>query len=240
MDNILPAEFLFTFGPIAILSLSLAAVAVSYVFLLIKLGKSEKDKVFLQSKIRDQSSEILVASHEKGMRVINDATKKAQLIIKEAQVFSDETRIQFSSDFKATSKKYEEFLEKRSEEVSGLYEKFITDLRSDSEEQFKIITKDMENHSLSIIGEFREALEGERIFMHKELEGKITEEYKKAQKHIEDYKVDQMKKVDKQVFDILHALTSNVLGRSLSLKDHEDLVQRALAQMKVEMDSNIS
>lgn len=240
MNNTLPIEFLFTLGPIAILSLALAAVAVSYVFLLIKLSRSEKDKVFLQSKIRDHSSEILQQSHEKGMRIVQDATKKAQEIIEDAQVFSDETSSKFSADFKTTSQKYEEFLESRSGEVSKLYEKFITDLRSDSEEQFRIITKDMENHSLAIIGEFREALEGERIFMHKELEGKITEEFKKAQKHIEDYKVDQMKKVDKQVFDILHALTSNVLGRSLSLKDHEDLVQRALAQMKIELDSNLT
>lgn len=240
MNNILPTEFLFTFGPIAVLSLALAAVAVSYVFLLVKLGRSEKDKVFLQSKIRDHSSEILQQSHEKGMKIIEEATKKARLIIEEAQVFSEEAKTQFSSDFKATSKKYEEFLESRSGEVTKLYEKFITDLRSDAEEQFKVITKDMENHSLTIIGEFRETLEGERIFMHKELGSKIAEEYKKAQKHIEDYKVDQMKKVDKQVFDILHALTSNVLGRSLSLKDHEDLVQRALAQMKAEMDSDLS
>jgi F0F1-type ATP synthase membrane subunit b/b' len=239
MINILSTEFLFTLAPIAVLSLALAAVAVSYVFLLIKLSKSEKDKVFLQSKIRDHSSEILQQSHEKGLRIIQEATKKAQLILGEAQVFSNEAKAQFASDFKAASKKNEEFLESRTVEVSKMYEKFITDLRTDADEQFKMITKDMENHSLAIIGEFREALESERIFMHKELEGKIAEEYKKTQKHIEDYKVDQIKKVDKQVFDILHALTSNVLGRSLSLKDHEDLVQRALAKMKVEMDSDI-
>lgn len=239
MNSVLPAELFFIIAPVAVLSLALAVVAVSYIFLLIKLSRSEKDKVFLQSKIRDHSGDILQQSHDKGMKIVQEATKKAQSIIGEAQVFSDDAKIQFVSDFKATSKKYEEFLEVRSEEVSKLYEKFITDLRSGAEEQFKIITKDMENHSLAIIGEFRETLEGERIFMHKELESKITEEYKKAQKHIDDYKVDQMKKVDKQVFDILHALASNVLGRSLTLKDHEDLVQRALAQMKVEMESGI-
>lgn len=239
MNPVLSTDLLFTLGPIAVLSLSLAAVAVSYIFLLIKLSRSEKDKVFLQSKIRNHSTEMLHESHEKEMRIIQDAMKKAQSIIEEAQVFSEDVRAQFSSDFKATNKKYEEFLEGRSGEVTRLYEKFITDLRSSSEDQFKIITKDLENHSLAIMGEFRETLEGERIFMHKELEDKMTEEYKKAQKHIEEYKLDQMKKVDKQVFDILHALTKNVLGRSLSLKDHEDLVQRALAQMKAEMESGI-
>ncbi|MBU4015917.1 hypothetical protein KJ980_04420 [Patescibacteria group bacterium] len=237
MNSVLPTEFLFIFGPIAILSFSLAVVAISYIFLLIKLGRSEKDKVFLQNKIRDHSGELLQQSHEKGLKIIQEAIDKAQLIIKGAQVFSDEATSQFSSDYKAASKKYEEQLGNRSKEAVLLYEKFITDLRSDVEQQFKIITKDMENHSLVIIGEFREALESERIYMHKELEGKIAEEYKKTQKHIEDYKVDQMKKVDRRVFDIIHTLTGNVLSRSLSMKDHEDLVQKALVQLKVDMES---
>lgn len=226
MTNILPNEFLFIFGPIAILSFALAVVAVSYVFLLIRLGRSEKDKVFLQSRIRDHSSDILQQSHEKGLRIIQDSSEKAQLIVKGAQVFSDEAKSQ-----------YKELFENRSEEAVKLYEKFITDLRDDAEQQFKIIARDMENHSLANIGEFREVLESERIYMHKELEGKIVEEYKKAQKHIEDYKVDQIRKVDKQVFDILHVLAGNVLGKSLSIDDHEELVQRALAQLKIEMES---
>lgn len=240
MTNILPAELLFTLGPIAVLSLAMAAVAVSYVFLLIKLGKSEKDKVFLQSKIRDHASQTLQQSHEKGLRIIQEATKKAELIIQEAQIFSDETKTQFASNLQVVNKKHEEFLNKRSAEILKLYEQFIIDLRGDTEGQFKIISKDMQNHSLASIGEFRESLEGERIFMHKQLETKVEEEYKKVQKHIEDYKLDQMRKVDKKIFDILHGLTRNVLGRSLSLKEHEDLVQRALAQMKIEMESGMS
>lgn len=239
MSNILPAELLFIFGPIAVLSLALAAIAVSYIFLLIKFSKSEKDKVFLQSKIRDHTGEILQQSHEKASRIIQEATKKADTIIRRAEFLNEEVRTQFTSSLKEMSKKQEELFDKRSEDVVGLYEKFIKDLRSDTEEQFKIISKDMENHSLVVIGEFRDALESERILMHKQVEAKVEEEYKKIQKHIEDYKLDQIQKVDKQVFNILHALTRNVLGRSLSLRDHEDLVQKALVQLKVEMESGI-
>lgn len=239
MNFSLPTDWVFVLGSIAILSFSLAAIAISYVFLLIKLARSEKDKVFLQSKIRDHAGEILQQSHEKGLQIIQEATKKAQVILEDVEIFSDEAKAQFTASIQATNKKQEELLDKRSEEVLKLYEKFVADLRNSGEGQFKIISKDIENHSLTLVGEFREALESERILMHKQLESKVEEEYKKVQKQIEDYKVDQMKKVDKQIFDILHALTRNVLGRSLSLRDHEDLVQRALTQMKLEMDSEI-
>lgn len=229
-------EYLFTIAPIAVLSLALAAVAVSYVFLLVRLGKSEKDKVLLQSKLRDHASEILADAHEKRLKIIRDATEKAASMIKDTEVFNIEDKSKFITEIESVRKRQEEILAQRSEEISKLYSQFEANIQKETEEQFKIIAKDMENHALAGIGEFREALEEEKIMMNKDLSSKIDEEYKKAQKHIEDYKVDQMKKVDKQVFDILHALIRDVLGRSLSLKDHEDLVQKALLQMKSELN----
>ena len=240
MNSFLPEELLFTFGPIAVLSLALSAVAVSYVFLLIKLNKSEKDKVVLQSKVRDNASEILRQSHEKGLRILQEASAKAEAIIKDAQIFSDSTKDHFIADLQSAKQAQEKILSSRNEEISNLYDQFVADVRHDTNERFYIVAKDMENHALAGIGEFREALESERIFMHKQLESKVEEEYKKAQRHIEDYKSDQMEKIQKRVFDILHELLGDILGRSFSLKEHEDLVQKSLVQMKTEMSSEVA
>ncbi len=237
MSNVLPAELYLTIGPIAVLSLALAAVAVSYVFLLIKLGKSEKDKVFLQSKIRDHASDVLRDAHEKRLRILQEATETARTIINNTQLFSDEAKTQFATDLNTTRRKQDELLNKRSEEISKLYEQFANDVHAETTEQFKGVAKNMENYAITGIGEFKTALESEKLYMQKQLEVKVEEEYKKAQKNIEDYKIDQMKKVDKKVFDILHALIRDVLGKSLSLKDHEELVQKALAQMQTEMNT---
>lgn len=238
MNSVLPNELLFTFGPIAVLSLALSAVAVSYVFLLIRLNRTEKDKIVLQSKIRDNASQILEQSHEKGLRVVQEASAKAQEIIKDAQIFSDSTRDHFIADLQSARREQEKILASRNEEISNLYAQFVADVRHDTDARFRVVARDMENHALAGIGEFREALESERIFMHKQLESRVDEEYKKAQKHIETYKEEQMKKVEKRVFDILHELVRDVLGSSLSFKEHEDLVQKSLMQMKTELSSN--
>lgn len=235
MFGLLPADLYLTIAPIAALSLALAGVAVSYVILLIKLNKSEKDKIFLQSRIRDHATDILNESHQKSLRIIQDATEKARLIIKDTQVFNDDVKLKFTSDIQGIKKQHEEILNMRSEEISKLYNKFETDVMQDSQEQFKIIAKTLENSAIAGIGEFREALENERIFIHKQLESRLDEEYKKAQKDIENYKVEHMKRIDKQVFEILHTLVREILGKSLALKDHEELVQKALLQMQVEM-----
>ena len=239
MNYVLPSELLFTFGPIAVLSLALSAVAVSYVFLLIKLSKSEKDKVVLQSKIRDSASEVLQQSHDKSLKIIQEAVDKAEAIIKDAQIFSDATKDHFIADLQSAKQAQEKILSSRNEEISRIYDQFVADVRNDTNNRFRVVARDMENHALAGIGEFRESLESERIFLHKQLEGKVEEEYRHVKKDIEDYKAEQMKKIEKRVFDILHELLRDILGRSLSLKEHEDLVQKALVQMKTEMSSEI-
>lgn len=240
MNYFLPGDLLLTFGPIAVLSLALSAVAVSYVFLLMKLNKTEKDKVVLQSRIRDNASEILQQSHDKGLRIIQEATEKAETIIKEAQLFSDTTKDHFIADLQSAKKEQEKILATRNEEISRAYDQFVADVRHDVNERFRLVARDMENHALAGIGEFKENLESERIFMHKQLESKVAEEYEKVKKNIEVYKDEQMKKIEKRVFDILHDLVRDVLGRSLSFKEHEDLVQKALVQMKTEMSSEVN
>lgn len=239
MDNLLSQEYLYTVLPIAVLSLALAGVAVSYVFLLLRLGKSEKDKVYLQSKIRDHSMDILKEAHEKRLKIIQDAISKAGAIIQDTQFIGADVKTQFASDIQEMKKKQEEFLRIRQEHISKLYDDFEADMRKSTAEQFKILSKNMENLALGSVKEYKEEIEAEKVSIHKQIDQKIEEEVKKSQKHIEEYKLDQMKKIDKRVFDILEALTRDILGKSLTLKDHEDLIQKALVQLKTDMNSEI-
>jgi len=236
MNEVFLQEYLYVFGPTIILSLALAAVAVSYVVLLVRLGKSEKDKVFLQSKIRDQTSQILMDAHQRRLKIVQEALEKAGTIIKDTQVVDFDLKSQFISDLQDMKKKQEELLRQRHEQISALYDQFENSLRRETSDQLKSISKNMETKAEEGIVQFRQLIEGEKIAISKQLSQKYEEQYKIVQKAIEDYKTNQVKKVDKRVFDILQALTHDVLGRSLTLKDHEELVQKALIQMKTDMN----
>jgi F0F1-type ATP synthase membrane subunit b/b' len=239
MNDLLIQEYLYVIGPTAILSLALAAVAVSYVFLLMRLGKSEKDKIFLQSKIRDQTSEILKDAHEKRLRIIQEATERAHSIIKDTEGFRFDTQKQFAADLQDFKKRQEDLVVLRSEEISKLFDGFIASLQQSAEKQFGAATKNMEKQAVGEMEDFRKEIESERLFVKKQMSERLDEEYKKAQKNIEDYRAEQIKKLDKQVFDIVNTLTREVVGRSLSMQDHQDLVQKALVQMKTDMDGGV-
>lgn len=237
MTNFITQGYLFTVGPTVVLSLALSAVAVSYIFLHIKLNKTERDKLLLQSKIRDQTYEILKDAHQKRLRIIQEAMDRSRSILKDVEGISVDIKDKFSLDLKSINEKQEQLMALKSKEISKLFSQFNVNLQQSTEKQFNSIARNMENKAVSEIEEFRKTIEDQSIFIHKQLDIKLNEEYKKAQKNIEDYKLDQMNKFDKKVFDIIHTLTRDLLGRTLSLKDHEDLIQKGLAQMKKDMSS---
>lgn len=239
MTDLLAQEYIYLIGPTAVLSLALAAVAVSYVFLLIRLGKSEKDKLFLQSKIKDHASDVLKEAHEKRLKIMQDAVNQAGDIIKNSQLLTGEVKDKINEDMQEMRKKQFDILTQRQQQLTRFYEDFEKESRNLIFDQFKQMVKNMENFTSDGIKELREDIEKERQTVNKQIELKIQEENKRAQKAVEEYKIEQIKKIDKRVFDILQALTRDILGRSLTLKDHEELIQKALVQMKSDMNSEI-
>lgn len=239
MTDFLTQEYIFLIGPTAVLSLALAAVAVSYVFLLIRLGKSEKDKLFLQSKIKDHASEILKEAHEKRIKIMQDAVTQAGDIVKNSQLLSNEVRDQLNSDMQEMRKKQFDILSQRQQQLSKFYDDFEKESRKLIFDQFKLMVKNMEEFTVEGIKELREDIEKERQSVNKQIDQKVEDENKRSQKAIEDYKLEQIKKIDKRVFEILQVLTRDILGKSLTLKDHEELIQKALSQMKSDMNSEI-
>lgn len=239
MSELFGSEFFLAIAPTVVMSLALAAVAVSYVFLLIRLGKTEKDKLFLQTKIRDHASDILREANEKRLRIIQDASDHAQMIIKQADGLNLETKDKIMLSIREMSKRQEQMLDERRIELARLYDDIEANNRNDLTQRFKVMAGNIENHALAGIVEFREGVEREMIGLKRELKEKIDQEMKRINVDIEDYKAKQMKKVDEKVFEVLQALTREVLGKSLSIKDHEDLVQKALIEMKSQINSEI-
>lgn len=56
----------------------------------------------------------------------------------------------------------------------------------------------------------------------------------KAEKEVEEYKKNKLIKVDSQIREIVIAAAREVIGRAISLSEHEDLVTKALEKAKKE------
>lgn len=68
--------------------------------------------------------------------------------------------------------------------------------------------------------------------MVRETQYLVANKFAKVQKELEEYRNSQLKKIDAQIYLIIFEASREVLGRSISRGEHEDLVRKALERAK--------
>jgi F0F1-type ATP synthase membrane subunit b/b' len=63
----------------------------------------------------------------------------------------------------------------------------------------------------------------------------VNEEVIQAQEYIKNYKEKKIKEINKKVYQIINDISKEIIGKSISMREHEDLVIRALENAKKEL-----
>jgi len=208
---------------IFILSLSLGAIVISYANTLRKLQALHEEKSTTQKEMLKKSDLILEEAREKALKIVSDAN-----------LFEDSTKKLFEQELKRTAESQAKTLEKLSYDFLSVYQKELTDLKENNIKMMINISKDIENSVIAELKDFREILKKETFASQKIVEGKIEDAYKIAQKEIEDYRAERLKKVEDQIYEIIQNVSKVVLGKTLSLEEHEQLVMDALEKARKE------
>lgn len=218
-----PIVFFALIIDIVILSLSLGAIVIYYTKTVRKLDELHKEKITTQNEMLKKSDLIL-----------EEARNEAIKIVANANLFKDSTEKQFDQELKRIQEAQVKTLEKLSYDILNVYQKELVDLKEHNIKTMDIISKDIENSTVAELKDFKEILKKETFESQKIVEAKIEDAYKIAQKEIEDYKIERIKKVEGQIYDIIKIVSTLVLGKSINLDEHEQLVIDALEKAKKE------
>lgn len=82
--------------------------------------------------------------------------------------------------------------------------------------------------------DFRKIIREETVESQSIIGKRVNSEFDLAKKEIEEYKKEQMAKIDSSIEAVLQKVAREVFGKTLSLSDHEDLIREALEQAKKE------
>lgn len=208
---------------IFILSLSLGAIVIAYTKTVRKLHDLYKEKSAAQKDLLKKSDLILEEAREKALKIVSDAN-----------LFNDSTKKIFDQELKMIQEGQVKTLEKLSYDLLNSYQKELIELKENNIKTMNIISKDIENSTISELKDFKEILKKETFESQKIVEGKIEDAYRIAQKEIEDYKIERIKKVESQIYEIIQNISKMVLGKTLSREEHEQLVMDALEKAKKE------
>lgn len=125
------------------------------------------------------------------------------------------------------AKKIEDLAQDRVDEIfTKVSEDLDTDIKRRFEELGNLISKKGEEISDFVGKQQEEQLKESQFF--------VANMLSKIEKETEDYRKNKLTKVDEEIRQIVLSAAREVIGRAISLSEHEDLVTKALEKAKKE------
>lgn len=214
---------------IFILSVTLAAVVF---YLTHALKKQHFDN--LTNEDSKKNTDLLDETRQKAVGIIDEANSKALDIINKANLSADITSENFTQEVARIASLQIKDFEKATSDFTKMYNRILQELKSKNIEVFQNVSKDIEVNTMEEIKNFRDSVENLTVSSQKQVKKKIDDDYREVEREIENYKQEQLKKVDDKIYEILERVSKLALGRAISLSEHENLITKALERAKKE------
>ncbi|KKU50993.1 MAG: hypothetical protein UX73_C0010G0020 [candidate division WWE3 bacterium GW2011_GWC1_47_10] len=130
------------------------------------------------------------------------------------------------------AKQWQELAQSTSEMV-GAFKDLIERQKRENVDSLTDASEELRQQVLAEVEEFKTKLETETLKSQKIVEDKINAKYSQIETSLGVYKREKLKEIDEKVYDVLAEATKDILGKSLSVEEHRDLVVAALERAKI-------
>jgi len=206
--------------PFIFFTLIIAAITVS-ISLIILIASYVKVLKKYNYLLRQQES-LKMHDHRKAIEILEKARQKAATLLEN----------QVHNELKTVSLNEIRDFEKAANDLLAFYKQELEDIKTSTIKIASNITKDIESNTISELKDFKEILQKETYASQKIVEEKVEEEYSEMKKELEAYRQERLKKIEDEIYNIIQDVSMLVLGRSLSVRDHEELILEALEKAK--------
>src|SRR3989344_1265443 len=166
--------------------------------------------------------------------MLDEANNKAMDIINKANLSENIASENFNQEVKRIASLQIKEFEKATSDFMKLYTQVLQDLKLKNIEVFQSNSKNIEVNTIEEIKNFKQSKESLTVSSQKLVQKKIGSDYLTAKKEIQNYKETTLKKIDQEIYELLEKVSKLVLGKALSLSEHEDLIQKSLEKAKKE------
>ena len=215
-----------------VVSIALAAMAMSYTRVLKKLISHQEKYDEIIDKINQKEFDLLEDARKKSVAIIEDATLKAQKIITEGDAINQNVKKLLEKTLGDLAQEQAAVFQKTSEDFLIEYKKQLISVQDKTIEIASKVSKNIEVDTLEEIKEFDDILAKETVSGQKIVGQKIEEEFTKAQKEVVEYKAKMLDNVNNQIYELLANISKSAIGRSLPVNEHEKLIIEALEKAK--------
>ncbi|HEX7455953.1 MAG TPA: hypothetical protein VF303_00605 [Candidatus Nanoarchaeia archaeon] len=229
-------------GTVILIALLLNALTVLLVLYLVYKG----DKAIGDLEPYIQDVERMRGSiARRGNQILEKTITVAQEIIRNA-VSTSQKNIQSSESLQAEIENtLKRGVEQNLAENKNLLQNATKDIVSAYQEQFSVMSKEIEEAGLSShrelmeaskqrISELSQGITTELSQVRQSAQEQINQELAASQEKIKAYEAQKIKELDSKVYQILGEIAKKTIGRAIDLSTHEELVLEALKRAKKE------
>lgn len=205
------------------LGLLLIALVVLYVRLVIRYNTIREEKSQIESNAKAHADEIIAKAEREASSIIQTAHSEATKKVLEAGKIGAEVQQKVLTDMEKVAKDY-----------TASYQKILEQAKSESLNLISNMSTDVKQAATEEIEAMRIALQEEVAKTKEATKTAITGAYAKIEKEIESYKQARIGKINETVFEIIQQVALRVIGKSLTQRDHGELVIKSLDEAKKE------
>jgi len=140
----------------------------------------------------------------------------------------------FQSSYDELLTNQKEILEDSSNSLTLKYKNHIDEINKNNIQLLSNMYKDIETYANSSFENYKSIVEKQTFEAEKIAKEKINAKYAELEKELELQKQNSLKKLNEDIYKILSNISKEVIGKSLDVEQHEELIINALNKAKKE------
>lgn len=181
-----------------------------------------------------ESQHILSNANEEAIEIIRVASKKAREILESVVHVKEDVSSSLTKELTAIAEQHKQYLKDASLKYVETYEHMAERAQEEYLSTLHEASQVMAGDAKHTLDMFETFLKDQTIGYKQQMEKKIDDLRNKVNEQVNEYKKEKLKRVDKAINEIVISVAKIVIGRSLNIKEHNELVLRALEEAKKE------
>ena len=232
MDSLNYSAILIVFG---IFQGSLILVLI-YLFLtrLLNSRNNSLDSELEKQRAYDAALDILENAKKESLNVLKASHAKAHKLLGSVSSLTEKSQQTLEDDLHRLSQDHIDSLNTSAQDIIA---EFRAALKGESDKGVSEISKTsavLRGALTEEVDDFKKILHDETITAEETMRSEVRKEFDIIKGDLEAYKREQLSLIDEKIYDILSAITKDVLGQAFSADASADLVKRALEKAKQE------
>jgi len=164
---------------------------------------------------------ILARAEFRAQKILEQANQEAKKLVEETENFLRKHQAFLSEELRRSSDAY-----------LKVYNENLSQIQKDTYKMIQNIPNDIKTYIITAIDGFRLSLSHDAAQTQQKIAQKLEESLISAQHEIERYKEERKREIDEKLFEFVKEVVKRVLGKQISIDEHEKLVLKALEEAK--------